>query len=283
MRKGLILVDSTTANINRYGSSGQHVDRLAQVPLQGGFEDVIDPVPYSIFQAFSTHTENTERRPDSFAQNLLRYLLTSNPPSFTAGSPTTLSLSYYPIKIINSEWVLYSLLLSRYVKHYEYALSDLNLQLHSEDLKDMQPWRRRSRQSLHKLRLMHRFIVRHRCKEMDREPWDDIVDDIEYLSAQIGQWSTFFDSMGSIATSMLQLTDTRRSLIESTHLKQLTYLALFFIPLSFVASLFSMSEKVNPLGEKFWLYWVVAVPLLGLVITFSFLLSRLVAKKALKE
>jgi Mg2+ and Co2+ transporter CorA len=246
---------------------------------------VTQPVAYSAFKVGPQplRTLAPEFASISHAQTLQHCFMENDPPGFSFTDPTTLNLAYYPIRMVTSEWILYNLLMSRYVKHYENAMYHLDLKLHSHDFEAMQPWNRRSKQSLHKLHLMHSFIRRHRHHEKDQEVWDGVLDDIDYLSRQIKQWSSFFTSVVSTATSMLQLTDTRRSLIESAHVKQLTYMALVFIPLSFVASLFSMSEQVNPWGGRFWIYWVVSLPLLLIVLAISLLPLYSVTKKTSKR
>ncbi|KAK4659571.1 hypothetical protein QC762_111470 [Podospora pseudocomata] len=47
---------------------------------------------------------------------------------------------------------------------------------------------------------------------------------------------------------------------EATSVKALTVVGLVFIPLGFVASLFGMEDWFAPGGERFWMYWAVAVP-----------------------
>ena len=42
---------------------------------------------------------------------------------------------------------------------------------------------------------------------------------------------------------------------------RLTALAVIFIPLSYVAALFSMADAFAPGGQLFWVYFVTAVPL----------------------
>ena len=232
----------------------------------GGFEDVIDPPAYSKFTPLPKDVPKRKQR--SLLQTLLRYFNTK-PPGFIAQKPTTLSLSYYPIRIVTSEWMLYNSILSRYVKYYESSIHTLHLDLQEDDLQGLQPWRRRSRQSMHKLRLIETFVKRHKDTEPVKEPWDEVLSDIDHISSQMSEWAKFLESMVPMATSMLQLTDSRRSQAEARNVKRLTYVALFFIPLSFVAGLFSMAEYVAPWGERFWLYLAVAVPLLLFVLGLS--------------
>lgn len=72
-----------------------------------------------------------------------------------------------------------------------------------------------------------------------------------------------------IMTSIIQLLDLRRSTVETIYVKRLTYIALVFLPLSFVATLFSMSEPFSITDSGFWIYIVTAIPLLLLVLAAS--------------
>ncbi len=69
--------------------------------------------------------------------------------------------------------------------------------------------------------------------------------------------------MVSVVTSVLQITDTRRSLKEAANVTRLTYLTLLFVPLSFVASLFSMNGDVS--AHDLAIYFAVALPLCAMV------------------
>lgn len=225
----------------------------------------MDPISFSQF--ISTGA-SIVWRPRSLTQAVIRYFA-KDMPGFDPTDPSMLSLSYYPIKVTISEWMIYTLLLSRYVKHYEYRLYRLDVQLRPDDLHELQPWRRRSKQSLHKLRLMQSFVEHHISTELEKGPWTDVLHDIQHLSSQVAQWASFLESLSSVATTMIQLTDTRRSVQEADNVKRLTAIALIFVPLGFVASLFSMSETVAPWSDRFWLYFAVAVPLLLVVLVFS--------------
>ncbi|KAH7260881.1 uncharacterized protein BKA55DRAFT_559939 [Fusarium redolens] len=75
----------------------------------------------------------------------------ANPSQLNLDKPTILALAYYPVHIILGEWNLYNHLISRYFKYYEYSMNDIAHRLHNDDIIDLQRWRRRSKQSQHKL------------------------------------------------------------------------------------------------------------------------------------
>lgn len=70
----------------------------------------------------------------------------------------------------------------------------------------------------------------------------------------------------AVKAQELALEATERSAREAKSVKALTILGVIFVPLAYVASLFSMSDSYRP-GEKlFWVYFAVAFPLIGLVV-----------------
>ena len=72
-----------------------------------------------------------------------------------------------------------------------------------------------------------------------------------------------------VATAVVQLLDARRSIAEAVNVRRLTYIALVFVPLSWVATLFSMAEKYAPGSGDFWVYFATALPLLLLVLSLA--------------
>ncbi|KAI1804024.1 hypothetical protein F4811DRAFT_553199 [Daldinia bambusicola] len=162
----------------------------------------------------------------------------------------------------------------RYVKHYEYSLKHIDLALRGDDLNDLQVWRRRGFQALQRLFAMQNFVEHWSSEELLPKTATGIwlLKDIQHLITAIEHHSRSLETMIPVTTAMVQLADMRRSMKEASHVKQLTYLALVFVPLSFVTGLFSMSEGVAPGSGGFWLYFAVAVPLLLLVLGASWLI-----------
>lgn len=112
-----------------------------------------------------------------------------------------------------------------------------------------------------------------------------IRQDYEQIGLNLGAYSRRLEVMVSVATSLVQTIDSRRSLSETMNISRLTYLALSFIPLTFVSGLFSMKENVAPGGKLFWLYFSISIPLCMLVfliahipITTPGVLSALICK-----
>lgn len=184
-------------------------------------------------------------------------------------------LSEAPIHIMIQEWAIYSWLMGRYMKCYEFSAAGLQQQTSQQmddHIVELYRWRRRGQRSLEKLGYLSRFLGQ-------RPDQDDVavalIEDVEGLMSEIKQYGDSLAAMVPILTSTIQLVDSQRVAQEARHVKQLTYLALVFLPLSYIATLFSMSDSFAAEGPAFWKYWAVALPLLGGVLAFSYLMPRL--------
>ncbi|KAK8005399.1 hypothetical protein PG990_011436 [Apiospora arundinis] len=196
------------------------------------------------------HQQNAAISRRCFRETLLGYF-ESLPPCLDPHNPTILGLSYYPLRIIAAEWMQYTHLMSRYVKHYEFSLKDdLHLRLHREDIVDLQRWRRRSNQTLHKLMLTEQFIAHRRGAEPDQALWSDVLDDYRFLTTRVEKYRSSLELIVPLATAMAQIADTRKSMLEASSVKHLTLIALVFVPLAYVASVFSMSDGSLDVGHR---------------------------------
>ena len=59
---------------------------------------------------------------------------------------------------------------------------------------------------------------------------------------------------------LASMSGNQQSLREARSTKALTLVGLVFIPLAYTAALFSMAGEFGPGGERFWVYFAVAVP-----------------------
>lgn len=244
--------------------------------MQGGPESFVSSPPFSVWKAAGVQEP---KRPRSLGNNfdpLIKKLvdfLEVLPPAFSASNPSLHSLAYYPLRVVISEWMSYSLLLSRYVQHYEYTLISFKSSLDEMELIKLQPWRRRCIRSQQRLDLLRMFIQEYTENRSDvgsNDVWDSILNDVNHVSKQITHWASFLDSM-------VPLLDTHQSLVEAQDVRRLTYLVLVFVPLSLVASIFSMAEKVLPWGSHFWLYFAVSVPFTVMFLVSLALLPRILS------
>lgn len=274
---GVILVDPPAEVVVETLKSGGR-EKWPSKPLQGGFEDFGQPTS---FTSFRSATGGQPWNKNSMLSSLLHYFR-NQPPGFTATQPSILSLGYYPIRIFLAEWVIYVHLLSRYFKYYEYSLHDIQHRLHDSDIVDLQRWRRRSMQSQQKLRLLATFIDHWLWKETNKQPWDMVQQDISHVLSQLEHYSRSLEQMVPVATSMAQILDSQRAMLQTANVSRLTFIALVFVPLSWVASLFSMSHEYAPGHGQFWVYIATALPVLFVVMLLPALQWAEVAEK-LKE
>lgn len=196
----------------------------------------------------------------SMLSSLFHYFQ-SHPPGFRVSTPTTLCFAYYPLRIALAEWVSYVHLVSRYQKYYEYSLQDVHKRPLESDIIDLQRWRRRITQSRQKLSHLSQFITYWRKDEMDKHPWDMLLLDIESTISKLHHYGHSMEQVVPLATGMVQLLDARESARQNASVITLTYIAMVFVPLSWVAGLFSMSDSFLPGGDKFWVYVTTAFPL----------------------
>lgn len=78
--------------------------------------------------------------------------------------------------------------------------------------------------------------------------------DIKYCKEQIVQHSRFLEALNPIITALVQLIE------QVEDVRRLTYIAMAFIPLTFITGIFSISEPYGPGNVRFWTYWAVALP-----------------------
>ena len=180
--------------------------------------------------------------------------------------PSLLSLSYYPLKMVAAEWVTYMELMFHSFKQYEYSRSNGQLAIKqiallNADIYALQQWTRRCMASAHKIQYVIDFLKYRVTREEDMEASALLSADYKQIASSIDTYSHRLEGLISIATSLIQTVDSRRSLTETMSISRLSYLALSFIPLTFVSSLFSMNDNIAPGGRLFGLYFAVSIPL----------------------
>ena len=184
--------------------------------------------------------------------------------------PSLLSLSYYPLKMVAAEWMTYLELMYHSIKQYEYSPGNARpamaqIALLNADIYALQQWNRRCMATAHKIQYTIDFLKHRVTKEEDTECSALLTEDYKHIALSIDSYSHRFEGLTSIATSLIQAIDTRRSLKETISISRLSYLGLSFIPLTFVASFFSMNDNIAPGGKLFGLYFAVSIPLCTVV------------------
>ncbi|KAH6964668.1 hypothetical protein DER45DRAFT_592302 [Fusarium avenaceum] len=103
--------------------------------------------------------------------------------------------------------------------------------------------------------------------------WQDSWADFQMLYHQFDHARTWIDKVNSSITGLTGIAGNRQacreqelSLQAADRARNITILGLVFVPLAYVATLFSMSDAYAPGGERFWLYFAISIPMTILVL-----------------
>ncbi|KAF3003622.1 hypothetical protein E8E13_007512 [Curvularia kusanoi] len=231
----------------------------------GGCEDFSDIAVPVTPRDTGNHHHVAQASDRAMLDELVYYWTHQRPQGFDASAPSLQHLSYYPLKIVAAEWVNYIAVLGLSLREYELSTSltgNLVAELESlnTNLRILQGWRRRILSTQAKLQRNMRFI-RTRSDSSSTEDWKDLFEDYEFLATEVASYGEKLEAMVPLVTSAAALIESRRALTETANVTRLTALAVIFVPLSYVAALFSMADSFAPGGQLFWVYFVTAVPL----------------------
>jgi Mg2+ and Co2+ transporter CorA len=98
---------------------------------------------------------------------------------------------------------------------------------------------------------------------------DDFVRVLSYME----EYQKRIDRLTSVVTAIISIEDSRRTRDEQRNVARLTWLATFFIPLSLIASLFSMQDDLSKLQETYKIYLAAALPLAALSLGLALVLT----------
>lgn len=208
------------------------------------------------------------------SQNTMQERITRSfryhPPGFERAEPTIMSLTYNPIRLAAAEWVGHTKLMFQYLKHYDFSrpTKETEIRFNESNIYTLNKWHYLSCISLSRLKHLAGFVT-YWSSSSDEQAYVMLLKDIEDLSLQTKDLIQALEHKMQVITSMIQLLDTRRSITEAVNVKRVTYIALVFVPLSWVASLFSMSDEYSPGGSRFWVYFATGLPLVGVVLSLS--------------
>ena len=167
--------------------------------------------------------------------------------------------------------MIYLDLMYHCIQQYEYSpdatilASRKHIETLTADIHSLQQWGRRSIATARKIRYVLEFLKYRMTEDEDKESSAWIKRDYEQIALNLDAYSRRLEVMVSVDTSLVQAIDCRRSLIETMNISRLSYLALVFVPLTFVSGLFSMNDKSAAGGKVFGLYFAIAIPLCTLV------------------
>ncbi|CAN9378801.1 unnamed protein product [Alternaria alternata] len=264
----LMLVDPPLGNTFYRG--GDHVNAGQQVkldlqPYLGTYEDFMKMPPFS--QSWKLPRCN-ER--GGMMNDVVRYWERAIPQCFDPKDPSIQSLAYYPLRIVAAEWVKYIAVMLHCIKLYEYGGNHLNLERFDMDLRELQGWRRRSMVSHQKIRAVIHHLKMHASAQPEQcADVNLVLEDFEVINKNIEDAGRRLENMLPVVTSLVQIIDARQSLAETANISRLTVLALIFVPLSYISSLFSMNTTNMPGSSHFWVYFAVAIPVTLIVVLIA--------------
>lgn len=97
----------------------------------------------------------------------------------------------------------------------------------------------------------------------------DLRRDFEILLSNIENLQVRADRIMAVVTASMSIEESKKVFEQNRSLARLTWLAVTFVPLSFVSSLFSMNNNLSTLSQSFWIFSAVAIPLTALVLVVT--------------
>jgi CorA-like Mg2+ transporter protein len=111
------------------------------------------------------------------------------------------------------------------------------------------------------------------------EDWRTSKKDFQYISrrlvalrADYDRLTTAMVGLGGMTRNRQAVNEAAQSLREAKTVKALTFIAMLFIPLEWIAALFSMNGPFSPVGPHFWVYFAVSGP----TVLLAFVINSLI-------
>ena len=89
----------------------------------------------------------------------------------------------------------------------------------------------------------------------------ELKEDFRELQAAIAEVIKRSDRIQSSVANIVSITENKKAIRLNQIAMRLTYLAVIFVPMTFVSGLFSMTADVTQLTKTFWIYFACAIPL----------------------
>lgn len=107
--------------------------------------------------------------------------------------------------------------------------------------------------------------------------------DFSLVLSYMEEYQDRIDRLTNVVTAVINMQDSRRGFKDNRNLQWLTWLATFFIPLSFVATMLSMSTDPFELGESAKLWAEVSIPSGLLVLSIILILTVPKYRRSIRE
>lgn len=107
--------------------------------------------------------------------------------------------------------------------------------------------------------------------------------DFSLVLSYMEEYQNRIDRLTNVVTAVINMQDSRRGFKDNRNLQWLTWLATFFIPLSFVATMLSMSTDPYQLGESAKLWAEVSVPSGLFILSIILIMSIAKCRRKIRE
>ncbi|KAF2429254.1 hypothetical protein EJ08DRAFT_698396 [Tothia fuscella] len=97
-------------------------------------------------------------------------------------------------------------------------------------------------------------------------PFHALRPSFEHVLSRFGELQNRLDRLTTIATAAITIAETRLSYAENKNLSRLTWLATFFIPLTFITGLLSIQPNIPELKGSLKYFFAIAIPLTVIVL-----------------
>ena len=182
-------------------------------------------------------------------------------------------------RLIASNWVVINEYVNRELATIEYILEkeEPGFQELEIFLKDLYIYRRR-------LVKYHELITeaKDHCKQRGQLSWardltsnlaiehaSETKGDFAYLQGKTQGTTQRIEKNISLLASLVAIEAGKQSLVDSHGIAKLTLLAIIFVPFATIASILGMEGEFSPSGKLFWVFWVVALLLSGVIFGIS--------------
>jgi Mg2+ and Co2+ transporter CorA len=119
--------------------------------------------------------------------------------------------------------------------------------------------------------------------------WRDVHVDFQMLHHRFENARNWVSKINASITGLTGIVGNRQafreqqlSLEAAVRTQNITTLGLLFVPLAYVATLFSMSGEYGPGGDRFWLYFLIAFPV-TMVVMVAFVAMGWVRERNIKR
>ncbi|KAL9025440.1 MAG: hypothetical protein Q9196_005741 [Gyalolechia fulgens] len=178
-----------------------------------------------------------------------------------------------PLLMVCSEWLTLIRYANTRLSQLEWEIEAPILRHRHKDLSTtldkIHSWRRRF--PVYKTfvsEALNRVIRRQGFPGAVQDSLSTLEKDFEIILAEVSDLHERAERIISVVTAVMSIDEGKKARQQDRGIARLTYLAVTFVPLSFVSSFFSMTEDITKLRQTFWVYFSVAIPvtLIALII-----------------